>query len=408
MPVNLKIIPPAAWRPNPIHFGYWFSALVVLVVVASIAGQAFDQQEEGTNFWILFPCTVMLIWFLVFFLRALFWLFQHNQADGWDRRRKETLLRETRRGRRALQILHVNVDLPLPEEPVQTPVTLLMEGPSILISQTGRGREDYCLHTFFPTPFIGQESNDSLEPEQQDLMVFQARLQKLLADVATALASLSPKQTLTVLFEVDTSILPRRFIPAWHESLEEAGIVQPIEYVDGHDAQFIDKWLDNRINDKSLLLIIAAQVAPETRQGSTEAMVALLLGNRLTQDTIPPLAWLHRPERTEPQSLDEGITQAANWVPLEAGQIKHLWLSGLTLEETSAVIPVMAKPLLSGVPSPAGRHNIDLIIGEAGYVSPWLAAAVAALAAQQTDSPQLAITADRDIGALWIQAITPA
>jgi len=408
MPVNLKIIPPAAWRPNPIYFGYWFSALVVLVVVASIAGQAFDQQEEGTNFWILFPCTVMLIWFLVFFLRALFWLFQHNQADGWDRRRKETLLRETRRGRRALQILHVNVDLPLPEEPVQTPVTLLMEGPSILISQTGRGREDYCLHTFFPTPFIGQESNDSLEPEQQDLMVFQARLQKLLADVATALASLSPKQTLTVLFEVDTSILPRRFIPAWHESLEEAGIVQPIEYVDGHGAQFIDKWLDNRINDKSLLLIIAAQVAPETRQGSTEAMVALLLGNRLTQDTIPPLAWLHRPERTEPQSLDEGITQAANWVPLEAGQIKHLWLSGLTLEETSAVIPVMAKPLLSGVPSPAARHNIDLIIGGAGYVSPWLAAAVAALAAQQTGSAQLAITADRDIGALWIQAITPA
>lgn len=408
MPVNLKIIPPAAWRPNPIYFGYWFSALVVLVVVASIAGQAFDQQEEGTNFWILFPCTVMLIWFLVFFMRALFWLFQHNQADGWDRRRKEILLRETRRGRRALQILHVNVDLPLQEEPVQTPVTLLMEGPSILISQTGRGREDYCLHTFFPTPSIGQESNDSLEPEQQDLMVFQARLKKLLADVATALASLSPKQTLTVLFEVDTSILPRRFIPAWHESLEEAGIVQPIEYVDGHGAQFIDKWLDNRINDKSLLLIIAAQVAPEMRQGSTEAMVALLLGNRLTQDMIPPLAWLHRPERTEPQSLDEGIAQAANWVPLEAGQIKHLWLSGLTLEETSAVIPVMAKPLLSGVPSPAGRHNIDLIIGGAGYVSPWLAAAVAALAAQQTGSAQLAITADRDIGALWIQAITPA
>lgn len=95
-------------------------------------------------------------------------------------------------------------------------------------------------------------------------------------------------------------------------------------------------------------------------------------------------------------------------MPLEAGQIKHLWLSGLTLEETSAVIPVMAKPLLSGVPSPAARHNIDLIIGGAGYVSPWLAAAVAALAAQQTGSAQLAITADRDIGALWIQAITPA
>lgn len=407
MPVNLKIIPPAAWRPTPIRFGYWFSALGVLVAMAAIAGQAFDRQGESTKLWILFPVAIMLVWLLVFGLKVLFWLFQHNHADGWDGRREETLLCETRRGRRALQILHVSVDIPLPEEPGMTPVTLLMEGASILKSQLGRGREDYCTHTFFPTPPMGQESNDSLEPEQQDLMVFQARLQKLLADVAIALTPFSPEQTLAVLFEADTSILPRRFLPAWHDSLKEAGIAQPIEYVDGHGAHFIDEWLDNRINDKSLLLIIAAQVAPEMRQGSAEAMVALLLGNRLTQNTVPPLAWLHRPERTEPKLLVEGIAQAADWVPLGAGQVKHLWLSGLTLEETSAVIPVMAIPLLSGVPSPAGRHNTDLIIGRAGCVSPWLAAAVATLAAQQTGFAQLAISADHGTGTLWIQAITP-
>lgn len=408
MPVNLKIIPPAAWRPAPIRFGYWLSALAALTVVAAIAGLAFYRQGEGTKFWILLTAAIMLVWLLVFVLRLLFWLLQHNNADGWDRMREKTLLWETRRGRRALQILHISVDIPLPEEPGQNPVTLLMEGPSILKSQPGRGQEDFYLHTFFPTPPMGGESDDSLEPEQQDLMVFQARLQKLLADVAIALAPFSPKQTLAVLFEVDTSILPRRFIPAWHDSLKEAGIAQPIEYVDGHGAQFIDEWLDNRINDKSLLLVIAAQVAPEIRQGSAEAVVALLLGNRLTQNRVPPLAWLHRPERTEPQLLDEGITQAADWVPLEARQIKNLWLSGLTVEEVSAVIPAMALPLLSGVPSPAGRHNTDLIIGHAGCVSVWLATAVATLAAQQTGSAQLAISADHGSGTLWIQAITPA
>jgi hypothetical protein len=407
MPVNLKIIPPAAWRPAHIRFGYWFSALGALAVAAAIAGLAFDRQGEGTKFWILFPAAIMLAWLLVFVLRLLFWLFQHNHADGWDRRREETLLREIRRGRRALQILHISVDIPLPEEPGQTPVTLLMEGPSILKSQPCRGREDICLHTFLPTPPVVQEGDDSLEPEQQDLMVFQARIQKLLADVAIALAPFSPNQTLTVLFEADTSILPGRFIPAWHDSLKESGIAQPIEYVDGHGAQFIDEWLDNRIKDKSLLLVVSAQVAPETRQGSAEAMVALLLGNRLTQNTVPPLGWLHRPERTEPPLLDEGIAQAADWVPLEAGQAKHLWLSGLTVEEASAVIPAMELPLLSGVPSPAGRHNTDLIIGHAGCVSPWLVAAVATLAAQQTGFAQLAISADRSTGTLWIQAITP-
>lgn len=407
MPVNLKIIPPTAWRPTPIHFGYWFSVLGALVAMATIAGLAFDRQGESIKLWILFPAGIVLVWLLVFVLRVLFWLFQHNHADGWDRKREETLLRETRRGRRGLQILHIGVDIPLPEEPGHSPVTLLMEGPSILKSQVGRGREDYCLHTFFPIPPMVQESDDSLEPEQQDLVVFQARLQKLLADVAIALAPFSPKQTLSVLFEVDTSILPRRFIPAWHESLGEAGIVQPIAYVDGHGAQFIDEWLDNRINDRSLLLVIAAQVAPEIRQGSAEAMVALLLGNRLTQNTIPPLAWLHRPERAVPQLLEKAIEQAADWAPLEAGQVKHLWLSGLTLEEASAVIPVMTIPLLSGVPSPAGRHNTDLIIGHAGCVSPWLAAAMGTLAAKQTGSAQLAISADDVTGTLWIQAITP-
>ena len=402
MPINLKIIPPAALRPTLIHFGYWFSALGALVAVAAIAGLAFDRQGESTKFLIFFPVAIMLVWSLVFVLRVLFWLFQHNHAYGWDRRREETLMRETRRGRRALQILHISVDIPLPEIPGQTPVTLLMEGSSILKSQVGRGREDYYLHTFFPI-----SPDDSLEPEQQDLVVFQAQLQKLLADVAIALAPFSPKQTLAVLFEADTSILPRRFIPIWHDSLTEAGIIQPIEYVDGHGAQFIDEWLDNRINDKSLLLIIAAQVAPEIREGSAEAMVALLLGNRLTQHTVPPLAWLHRPERVVSQLFEEAIAQAADWVPLEAGQVKHLWLSGLMSEEASAVIPAMAIPLLSGVPSPAGRHNIDLIIGRAGCVCPWLAAAMGTLAAQQTGSAQLAISADRSTGGLWIQAITP-
>lgn len=408
MPINLKIIPPAALRPAPIHFGYWFSALGALVVVATIAGLTFDRQGESTKLWILFSVAIMLFWLLVFVLRVLFWLFQHNHADGWDRRREATLLRETRRGRRALQILHISVDIPLPEEPELTPLTLLMEGPSMLKSQAGRGREDYCFHTFFTTSPMGQESDDSLEPEQQDLIVFQARLQKLLANVAIALAPFSPKQTLAVLFEADTSILPRRFIPVWHESLRKAGIVQPIEYVDSHSAQFIDEWLDNRINDKSLLLIIAVQVAPEVRQGSGEAMVALLLGNRLTQNTLPPLAWLHRPEQTVPQLLEEAIQQAADWVPLQPGQVKHLWLSGLTLEDASAVIPAMAMPLLSGVPSPLGRHNTDLIIGRVGCVSPWLAAAMGTLAAQQSGSAQLAISADGVTRELWIQAITPA
>lgn len=407
MTVNLKIIPPAAWRPASIRFGYWFSSLGTLAGAAAIVGLAFDRQSEGTKFWVLFPAAIMLVWLLVFVLRLLFWLLQHSRADGWDRQREETLMRETRRGRRALQILHASMDIPLPDEIAQTSLSLLMEGPSILKSQPGRGREDYCLHSFFPFPLIGQEDDEIINPEEQDLMVFQTRLMKLLEEVAEALAPFPADQPLAVLFEHEISLPSRSIMPIWHECLQSSGIVQPVELINGHGAQFIDVWLDNRINDKSLLLIIAVQIAPEIRIGSTEAMVALLLGNRLTQTTVQPLAWLHRPELTAPDSPTEGIAQAAYWVPLEEGQLKDLWLSGLNAQETSAIIPAMAHPLLSGVPSPAGRHNTDLIIGNSGCVSPWLAAAAATLAAQQTGSAQLAISADRDTGTLWAQVITP-
>lgn len=91
-----------------------------------------------------------------------------------------------------------------------------------------------------------------------------------------------------------------------------------------------------------------------------------------------------------------------------AGRVKHLWLSGLTVEEVSVVISAMALPLFSDVPSPAGRHNIDLIMGHAGCVSPWLAAAVATQNVQQTYFAQLAISGNNGNGILLIQAVTPA
>lgn len=409
MPVNLKIIPPAAWRPEPVRFGYWFSVLAGLITIGVVVGLTLDRLEEETKYWLLVSAAIMFTWFVVFVLRLLFWLLQHSRADGWDRRREETLLRETRRGRRALQILHVGLDIPLPEESVQTPLALLMNGPSTLLSQPGRGREnEFSFHTFFQASSVLQAGDEFLEPEQLDLKVFRDRLHKLLEGVAVALAPFPSDQPVTVLFESDTSIHPHCVTLVWQECVQSSGIVQPVKLADGHGAEFIDEWLDNRINDQNLLLVIAIQVAPETRTGSTEATVALLLGNRMTQSTVSPLAWLHRPECTDPKAPIDGIAQAADWVPLEDGQVQRIWLSGLNAQEASAVIPAMALPLLSGVPSPGGRHNTDLIIGHAGCVSPWLAAAVATLATQQTGSAQLAISAHRDTGTLWTQAITPA
>ncbi|STT03112.1 putative structural protein [Klebsiella pneumoniae] len=50
----------------------------------------------------------------------------------------------------------------------------------------------------------------------------------------------------------------------------------------------IDRWLNERIKDKVMLLIVGLQIDPVVTNNTAEAAVALLLGNRLTQEALDP------------------------------------------------------------------------------------------------------------------------
>ncbi|EPJ3205367.1 hypothetical protein LL364_001574 [Citrobacter freundii] len=158
-----------------------------------------------------------------------------------------------------------------------------------------------------------------------------------------------------------------------------------------------------------MLLVIALQIAPEHTDKSCEAVVALLLGNRLTQNVLSPIALLHRPQQSGSDELAEGVMQSAYWVPIlpEGSKPAGLWLSALPDDGFSSVIPLSGKFPLSEITPDSGINNLDNSAGFAGCASPWLAIAAAARSAQQSQQRQMIINGESAVSTLWSTIVSP-
>lgn len=402
MPVNIKKIPPAAERPETPRLERWFGLLALFFISGTAIGLYLDKQTEGTRFWLLIPAALVFAWLAVFALRLLVWAALDLRANGWDRAREEVLLREMRRGRRALQVLHADLSIPVPPDLIRSATSQLMQGDELLVNQHSRTGNQAGRHACFQVTadmeLYGHTGSEAL---------IRSRLIGLMKALAVKLAAFPSEQPVNILMPVSTSVAQDTLQALWQEAVKVVGIRQQLVPVEGSGQAFIDHWLDTRFQENTLLLIVAFQVEPEDITDTGEAFVSLLLGNRLTQQTLPPLALLHRPERTTPATAAEDIRQAADWVPVEDGEIRHLWASGLTDAQENAVQIAAHSPVLAGVDFTTSRYVTDDIIGNTGAATPWLALAAAAQASRKTRMPQMVITADPDGESFWSQVISP-
>jgi hypothetical protein len=134
-----------------------------------------------------------------------------------------------------------------------------------------------------------------------------------------------------VLLDFTSSIPEEKAINLWQKAWQNAGIQQTLNRINSFGAQAVDEWLDHNIRSDALLLILSWHYAPINTRDSAEAICGVLFGNRLTQETLPSLAILHRPESGEgaDEDLRYAITQALDWGPVKSSEIQHLWLSGV-------------------------------------------------------------------------------
>ncbi|ELY4601510.1 hypothetical protein SM003_004193 [Cronobacter malonaticus] len=350
------------------------------------------------GFWLFAVVAPVSLWLIAAWVRAMIYLLGYILANAWNRSREAFILAELRRGRRALQILQatcITAHSRLGDVFSASPLDALIKNKSALATRS---------------TWKGVRMRHSRLPVSPDVSVadFLSRtFSELIPALAVSLHQYPDDQPVTLLFEADTSLPEQQVRSLWRYAWKTYGIRQQTEDIDSHGLAMVDRWLDHRIREKSLLLVVALQVAPENPQDTGETVVALLLGNRLTQNILAPRALLHRPEQNESQSLDENIAQALDWGPVQPDELHHLWQAGLSYKQQSAIAALNGRSPLEGVEMNSNLYDLDNTLGHTGCAAPWLAIAAAAQAVEQMQAPHLIVSGERNTDLVWSTLVSP-
>ncbi|WP_330213909.1 hypothetical protein [Pseudomonas sp. Z18(2022)] len=399
MPVKLNQVPPPASRPSPPRVWLWLALLPLLLLVASGGALLFSSQplqEQVDVFWGIVVGVPTFGWCLLVFGRFLLYFDQKHAANGWDQARDQDLAERKRRGRRSQQVLSVSLHTALGDPKVQLDELL------------GGSQRPTALPSRMAPALLCKSclSADTPDPEQALLKV----MGRVLDDLLPALTKLPNDTPLGLLLEIDSGFPEAQWRRVWGQAWSEAGIRQPVVSVDSSGLFAVDQWLDQRISDKALLLVVAIQFAQAQPQGASEVAVGILLGNRLTQTTLSPMAYLHRPEQEHGPTLEAlryAVFQALDWVPLPGRFIEHVWRVGVGKQRNAALTAVLNEVAMP-MPQSQGLHDLDTLLGCTGKASPWLAIAAATQTFQRGAGPQFIFSGSSGVDSLlWGTALTP-
>lgn len=404
MPVRMDQVPALAMRPTRPSMWRWVGLLVLLLLLGGGGALLFSTapvSQQPLMFWGFALGVPFLVWCVLSFARVLLYLGQQHAADGWDEAREHDLMQRVLQGRRALEVLSVSLHTALrkPDESPTAQVDALLGGIKALKAQPARRDSVTLRHS--------RLAGDPYEDPEPALL---RMLGQLFSELAPSLKQLPDETPLAVLLEIETGLLDRAWDRVWQQALRKSGIRQTFVALEGRGLPAMDQWLDERSDDQALLLVIAVHFAPKQPEATGEVVVGLLLGNRLTQTTLPPVAVLHRPEiekQPSTEALRYAVTQALNWGPVDATSVRHVWRAGIDAQRHATLNTVLGEVPMS-VTRDQGILDLDTLLGHSGKAAPWLAIAAATQTMQGGAGPQFIFSgSDCADAELWSTAMTP-
>jgi len=404
VPVRLDRLPPPAPKPARPRLWLWLALLPLCLLLGVglawvLGGQA--QFRDELRFWSFALGAPLLGWSAVSFVRASLFIGQQRAAQGWDEAREADLFSRLRRARRSQQVLSVSVYTGLRdvESPASAQLDAFLDGTRALKAQPSRADGEILRHSHL----VGV-TDAHLDGALLQVLV------RTLNELRQTLAQLPDDKPLALLLEVDSQLQQGQVHQLWQQAWSGSGIRQSTTPVENRGLAAVDQWLDQRITDQALLLVVAVQYAPADAEGTAEAAVGLLLGNRLTQATLPPMAYLHRPEQEShltTETLRHAMHQALEWVPLATSSIEQVWKVGIDAQRDVELTTVLTQASMPSKPN-QGFCNLDALLGFSGKASPWLAIAAAAQAIERGAGPQFIFSGDSAVDAgLWSTVLTP-
>ncbi|EON1628958.1 hypothetical protein ACNC7O_001731 [Escherichia coli] len=385
MPVRLNTIPDAESYPAPPARIKWLSALLLMLSVGVAITSLFASDElakNGPHFWGLACGVPAFIWSLVASVRWLFFITQYIRADAWNKRREEVILQETRRGRRALQILSFSVQTALNGDSVAETTTAFLARQQVLNTYADLRGEDTVRRSVIPVL-----TNKPVTERLSEI------ISRLFIDIRPQLFLLPPDFHINVLLEIDAPLSGASVRTIWQDEWQKAGLPEARLFSAPEPGlAAVDDWLDNFIQEKAVLLVISVYLEPKTPERTAESSTALT-----------PLALLHRPERiTDTEMMASGIAQALDWMPVQPDAISGIWTAELDREQRTALLS-LNQPFTQE----ALMYELDAFLGRSGPAAPWLSVAAATLAAIQSQHPQLTLSGVQGGHYSWATVVSP-
>lgn len=357
--------------------------------------------QQPVNFWVIAIGIAFLCWGFLGFLRVLLYCGQQQVADGWDLAREKDLNQRIECGRRVQQVLGVSLHTALRAPAVSSAMQLdaLLDDTKALKAQSTRSSATPVRHS--------RLAGDADEVPE---LALRRILTQVMDDLRPSLIDVPDNRSLALLLEVESALAEDVQRRIWHQVWSASGVRQPLVDVEGGGLAALDLWLDQRIHDSAMLLVVAVRLMPKDPKGTAEAAVGLLFGNPHKQNTIQLMAHLHRPElEREPTSeaLLDASRQALDWASVGAQSVEQTWRVGIDPQRAVSLASVLNK-----VPIPAkhgqGFHDLDASLGHPSKASPWLAIAAAAQTIQRGAGPQFIFSGGGGVySALWSTVLTP-
>lgn len=406
MPVNLEKIPPIMLEPPGPRVWRWLLLLGVLLLLGLGLAVWLGRDvspDQLSKVWVTALGAAFAVWCVLGLMRASLYIGQCVVVDKWNDEREAHLVQTMRRARRSQQVLAVSLHTALR--------TRGAEGGELQSDALHNGTK---VLTVQPDWLASKERirHSRLSPEQSETpeQLLRRVLQQVLADIAKVLKPLPEDKSLALLLDVNSSIPDKILSELWQEVWSESGIRQTVMRVEGTGLSVVDAWLDARIEDEALLLVVAFQVAPAGAQGTAEAVVGLLFGNRRTQTLLEPMAYLHRPEQEReptPDSLLYATRQALDWVPVKALSVGHVWVVGADpVRKMAITMAINSAPLLKE--NKQGLRDLDACLGNPHCAAPWVAIAAAVESIRGEKMAHFIFSGDSTADSrLWCSVVMP-
>ncbi|MFI8418319.1 hypothetical protein ACQKDS_13985 [Serratia sp. NPDC078593] len=389
MPIYLDEVPDDVDNiPPPVTLRWLVFLIVALLTGVLLTLWQWTGERSGVSFWFTALGLPFCIWGSLLVFRHVGYRLEFNRDVGWNHECQSLKNTEIERGQRFAWVLDTYVKTPAGRGTGSLYAAMEQAAPLLKTATPRAGGIPvrHCPMTDFDSDPLALEKN----------------LEKVAARLKNTLARLPETLPCWLMFECDAGLTAEKEAEILQLLAQKSG--RELRRLSAHGMSALDNWLDNCWDKPSVFIALAISLRPSPQENDAEAIAFMVLCNRKSHQ-FPEAVRQHRPQRSDHEALTKNMKHALRWADLNPSSVTRIWITGEAVTDRPGLNKACEDNVLT-LSLTEDIKNIDTVLGFAGLASPWIAAALAAGAAQEQGAQMIAAHPEPGSDNIWLASIT--